>query len=30
LPFRGLPLATEPCRVSPTLSCPLAVGRARL
>ena len=30
LPFRGLSLATEPYRVSPADSCPLAVERSRL
>src|SRR5207237_2001392 len=30
LPFRGLSLSAEPCRVSPADSCPLAVERRRL
>jgi hypothetical protein len=30
LPFRGLSLAAEPCRVSPAASCPRAVERSRL
>ena len=30
LPFRGFSLSAEPYRVSPAVSCPLAVGRIRL